>query len=252
MNKVILITGATGAIGSALAKHYAKLSPHLILQGRDQDKLNKISLQCSNLGANISTIAIDLRDIPQLQTWITNLPSQQTPDLIIVNAGMNSNIGPSNEGEKWEDIDSLLDLNIKSSFALIDAALPAMRQRGSGQIAIISSLAAYYGLAITPSYCASKAALKTYGEALRGWLAKENIKVNVIMPGYVKSNMCQQMPGPKPFLWTPEKAAKFIAKGLQNNKPRISFPFPLNLGTWFLSVLPASWSQWILTLLHYN
>ena len=180
------------------------------------------------------------------------MTSNKTFDLVIVNAGMNINIGDSNKGEQWKDIESLLDLNIKASFALIDAVLPSMRQQGHGQIAIVSSLAAYYGLPLTPSYCASKAALKTYGEALRGWLAKEGVKINVIMPGYVQSDMCQAMPGPKPFLWSPEKAATVIAKGLQKNKARISFPFPLNLGTWFLSVLPPAWSQWILINLSYG
>jgi len=248
----ILITGATGAIGNALARQYAKPDVFLVLQGRNETKLKKTASQCKTLGAAVSTVKLDLCDISALQTWITELTINQTPDLVIVNAGMNINLGASNEGEQWEEMESLLDLNIKASFALINAVLPSMRQRGSGQIAIISSLAAYYGLPITPSYCASKAALKTYGEALRGWLAQEGIKINVIMPGYVKSDMCQNMPGPKPFLWSPEKAAKVIVKGLYKNKSRISFPFPLNLGTWFLSVLPPSWSQWTLKVLNYG
>jgi short-subunit dehydrogenase len=114
-----------------------------------------------------------------------------------------------------------------------------MRMRGRGQIALVSSLAAYFGLPVTPAYCASKAGLKAYGEALRGWLAPQGVKVNVIMPGYVKSPMCDDMPGPKPFLWSPERAAKTIQRGLARDKARISFPFPLNWGTWWLAVLPA-------------
>jgi hypothetical protein len=113
-----------------------------------------------------------------------------------------------------------------------------MRARRSGQLALISSLAAYYGLPVTPSYCASKAALKAYGEAIRGWLASEGVRVSVVMPGYVESQMCREMPGPKPFLWSAERAAQHIRLGLARNRARISFPFPLNLGTWLLAVLP--------------
>lgn len=60
------------------------------------------------------------------------------------------------------------------------------------------------------------------------------------------------MPGPKPFLWSAERAARTIRTGLERNKARISFPFPLNLGTWFLAVLPAGVSIKILSWLGYG
>jgi short-subunit dehydrogenase len=127
-----------------------------------------------------------------------------------------------------------------------------MQQRGSGQIALMSSLAGYYGLPVTPSYCASKAAIKAYGEAIRGAVARYGVKVSVIMPGYVQSEMCAAMPGPKLFLWTADKAARVIAQRLQKNPARISFPFPLDFGTWLLAVMPASWSQYFVNLLGYG
>ena len=108
------------------------------------------------------------------------------------------------------------------------------------------------GLPVTPSYCASKAAIKAYGEALRGWLKKEGIGISVIMPGYVDSVMCREMPGPKPFLMQPPRAAALIRQGLARNKARISFPFPLNFGTWWLAVLPAAISVWIVGLMGYS
>jgi short-subunit dehydrogenase len=251
-HSVIFITGATGAIGGALAQHYAQAGVHLILQGRDENLLNVLAANCLGKGASVSTLLMDLRDIPALQQALADIAIQQLPDLVIANAGMNNHAGANQRDEDWQDIEALLDLNIKSTFALVNSLIPAMRQRGSGQIALMSSLAAYYGLPVTPSYCASKAAIKTYGEALRGGLAREGIKINVIMPGYVKSAMCDAMPGPKLFLWTPEKAARVIANGLTKNQPRISFPFPLNLGTWLLSVLPPAFSERILRWLNYG
>ena len=132
--------------------------------------------------------------------------------------------------------------------ALYDCSNPPpatgmMRERKCGQIALFSSLAGYFGLPVTPSYCASKAAIKAYGEALRGGAAVDGVEVNVVMPGFVESLMCDEMPGAKPMLWTAEKAARFIRRGLERNHARISFPFPLNLGCWYLSVAPASIAQ---------
>jgi len=248
----ILITGATGAIGCALAGYYAKPGVHLVLQGRNTETLAKIADTCKAQGAEVSTRAMDLRDIPALQQWLAEISATRLPDLVIANAGMNTNNGTGRKGEDWQDIEALLDLNVKSTIALVNGLVPAMRRRGRGQLALLSSLAAFYGLPVTPSYCASKAAIKAYGEAMRGWLARDGVHVNVVMPGYVKSDMCAAMPGPKPFLMTPERAARIIAEGLAKNRARISFPFPLNIGTWLLAVLPAALSLKFLRLLNYG
>jgi len=248
----LLITGATGAIGSALAKAYAMPGTILILQGRNRNKLQELSLVCETAGAQVYKYEIDVRDIAAQKKWILEIDKQTPLDLVIANAGVNINTGADAAGESWEEVEILLNTNLYSTIALVHAVLPGMRERGSGQIALMSSLAAHFGLPITPSYCASKAALKSYGEALRGWLAPKGIMVNVIMPGYVESPMCQNMAGPKPFLLTPEKAAQIIKHGLEKNKPRISFPFPLNLGTWLLSVLPPVIAQRILIWMNYR
>ncbi|WP_019865439.1 SDR family NAD(P)-dependent oxidoreductase [Methylovulum miyakonense] len=248
----ILVTGATGAIGGALARHYAKPGICLILQGRNAAALDGIARACTEAGASVSTQVMDLRDIAGLQQWLAELSIKQLPDLVIANAGININHGSGRRGEQWPEMEALLDLNVKSTLALANALVPAMRQRRSGQIALVSSLAAYYGLPVTPSYSASKAAIKAYGEGMRGWLERDNVQINVVMPGYIQSDMANAMPGPKPFLWAPDRAARVIAQGLAKNQARISFPFPLNFGTWFLAVLPAQFSQRILALIGYK
>lgn len=248
----ILITGATGAIGGALAEAYAAPGVELHLHGRNEAKLAAVAARCTTLGATVLTERFDVRDTAALRAWLGAVCATQALDLVVVNAGMNTDIGPAGAGEPWDEVEALLDINLKASMAMVHAVLPAMRRRGSGQIALVSSLAGYFGLPVTPAYCASKAGIKAYGEALRGWLAPEGIRVNVIMPGYVESPMCEAMPGPKPFLWQPARAARFIRRGLARDRARISFPFPLNLGTWFLAVLPAAVSLRILSLLGYR
>lgn len=248
----ILITGASGSIGRALALEYAQPGRTLILQGRRADRLRELAEACSSCGAQVLIQELDLRDRQQLRSWLAGLCETEPLDLVIFNAGLNTNIGPAGEGERWEDVEQLIEVNLLAAMTTVDAVLPAMRRYGRGQLALMSSLAGYFGLPVTPSYSASKAALKAYGESLRGWLGPEGIRVSVVMPGYVESPMCRAMPGPKPFLWPPEKAARCIRRGLERNRARITFPFPLNLGTWFLAVLPAGCSTKIARWLGYG
>lgn len=247
--RAVLITGATSAIGSALARAYAAPGVVLNLHGRKRAVLDAVAQECRARGAEVQTFVLDLRESEALETWLRGLGAL---DLVIVNAGMNTHVGEHGEPEAWDEVEALVEVNLKAAMRIVHAVLPAMRARGTGQIALMSSLAAYFGLPVTPTYCATKAGLKAYGEALRGWLSPEGIRVNVVMPGYVRSPMCDAMPGPKPFLWTPERAARAIQRGLLRDHARISFPFPLNWGTWWLAVLPAAVSTRIVRWLGYG
>ncbi|KDD53136.1 KR domain protein [Bordetella bronchiseptica OSU553] len=248
----VLLTGASGEIGRALALEYAAPGVRLILQGRRLERLDELAGLCRERGATISVAAFDIRATERLLAWLEEVNATHPPDLAIVNAGVNIDIGPDRAGERWDDVCMLMDTNLRAAQATVHGLLPAMRARGQGQIALMSSLAAWRGLPDTPSYSASKAAVKAYGEALRDWLAPQGVRVNVIMPGYVASPMCAAMPGPKPFLWPPGKAARAIRRGLAANRARISFPFPLNLGCWFLGLAHPAVSSRLLRWLGYG
>jgi short-subunit dehydrogenase len=118
--------------------------------------------------------------------------------------------------------------------------IPAMRQRRRGQLALMSSLAALRGLPYSPAYCASKAALKAYGEALRVWLHPDGIEVTVVLPGFVDTPLASHVAGPKPFQMTPQRAARIIRRRLRRGPARIAFPMFLHAGMRLLSGLPAN------------
>ncbi|WP_434986124.1 SDR family NAD(P)-dependent oxidoreductase [Vreelandella zhaodongensis] len=243
--RCVLITGATGAIGGALAHAYATPNTHLVLHGRNRQSLEELAGACHKKGAQVLLSSASLTDTTELNTWLDTLCAEHLPDIVIANAGINTH--PSDQTlEPWDDVQALLDINLKAPIAMAQRLVPAMQTRGSGQLVFISSLAGWHGLPTTPSYSASKAGIKAYGEGLRGLLAPHGIGVTVVMPGYVTSPMCNAMPGPKPWEWSPERAAKAIQRGITANRARISFPFPLNFGSWWLAVLPASISQWLI------
>ena len=241
----VLITGATGGIGAALARVYAENGRTLLLHGRDAARLASLTRDCEARGAAVHGVNFDLRDAEAAIAALRSLSTQYVIDLAIVNAGVSSAIGKGTEAECWDIAKAVLAVNLDGSIATFAGVLPEMRRRRGGQIAIVSSLAAYCGLPVTPIYCASKAALKVYGEAMRGWLAPQGIAVNVVMPGFVRTPMSDRFPGAKPFLMEPERAATLIRRGLERNRARIAFPGRLAFAMWFLSVLPAKVSQWM-------
>ncbi|MBB3142641.1 SDR family NAD(P)-dependent oxidoreductase [Halomonas organivorans] len=248
-DRTLLITGATGAIGSALARHYATPGTHLILHGRRLERLGSLGDECRAAGAAVTLGDADLTDDEALAHWLDGLP---LPDMVIANAGQNTHAAKGQPMEDWDASRRLLDINLLSPMAMAHHLAPRMIERGSGHLVFLSSLAAWHGLPLTPSYSASKAGIKAYAEGLRGWLAPRGVDVSVIMPGYVSSAMCDAMPGPKPWKMTPERAATRIARGIAARRARVSFPFPLNWGCWWLAVLPAGISQRLLKLAGYG
>jgi short-subunit dehydrogenase len=248
----IIITGASAGIGFALAQRYAKPDVTLGLIGRNPEKLANIANLCQQQGANVVTAALDVTDSQALKDWLLDFDKHNPVDLLIANAGVTSIMPDNGEIESWDAVQQVLDVNIYGVFNSLYPLLEPMRQRRKGQIAIISSLAAFQGMPISPAYCASKAAVKAYGEALRGWLKPAGVKVNVVCPGFVKSELSDQFPKPKLLIMSAEKAAGIIQQGLAKNKALISFPFPLDVGMKLLALLPASFVDWIFNTLNYG
>ena len=239
--RLILITGATGAIGGELARRYAAAGTELVLHGRRLEVLEALAQECQAKGASVRLSQVALDDDPARGAWLDALP--RAPDLVLLCAGMNHGVTHACDGEDGVQARALLELNLRIPIDMARHLAPTMQARGSGQLVFISSLAAWFGLPVTPTYSASKAGIKAYGEALRGLLAADGVGVTVVMPGYVESSMARAMPGPKPFLVGPERAAKRIQAGVAANRARVSFPWPLALGTQCLALLPPCLSE---------
>ncbi len=233
--KNILISGGGSGIGKSLALCYAKKEVNLFLCGRNLEKLEKAQKLCQKLGANVIIKSIDVRDNRIVKNWINEINKNFNIDLIIANAGISA--GTAIDSESFKQVKEIFDTNIYGVINLIQPLIERMKERRSGQIAIISSLAGFRGLPSSPAYSASKAAVRVYGEALRGHLKKFNIKVNVVCPGYVKTAMTDKNEFPMPFIISSEKCANIIKKGLAKNKSRIAFPWPFYLLVWLLTLL---------------
>lgn len=250
--KHVVITGVTGGLGSAIAKTYAEKGVHLSLLGRKMDELNSIAVTCQRLGATASCYHADVTETDNLITLLNIIDDEKVVDLIVANAGIVNFLSQKNSEETWNEIRKLLAVNLSGAIATISPFIDRMKKRKGGQIALISSISAYHGMEVMPSYCASKAGLKAYGEALRALLCKDGVKVSVVLPGFIKSNMSNQFLCSKPFLITADKAASIIKSGLEKNKPRIIFPFFMSIGMKLLTLLPCDFSNFILRMLGYK
>lgn len=236
----VLITGASRGIGQQLAYQYAMFQCHLILIARDPQLLKITADKCEALGARTTCKAIDVRDAVALRTFIMDIDNTYPIDLCIANAGVSSTLQSHWQPEKDEDIENVLLTNVHGTFNTIQPLIKKMIARKQGQLAIVSSIAGFRGLPQSPSYSASKAAIRIYGQSLRAWLSRYDVKVNVICPGFVKTDMSDPLTGPKPFLLTSEQAAKKIKRGLEKNKPSITFPWQLNWMSQLAYISPSN------------
>ncbi|MBL8629046.1 MAG: SDR family NAD(P)-dependent oxidoreductase [Rhodospirillaceae bacterium] len=232
----ILITGASSGIGEALALHYAAPGMVLSLLGRDQTRTHDVAARCRAKGAAVVPATIDVQNEAGMTAWMLERDAATPLDLVIANAGVSAGSGAA--GETPEQTRQIFSINVNGLFNTVLPIMAPMQNRKHGQIALMASIAGFRGLPSAPAYCASKAAIKVWGEALRGGLARDNVKVSVICPGFVVSGISKRNRFPMPFLMSAERAAQIIADGLQANRGRIAFPWPMAFMAWIMTTLP--------------
>ncbi len=232
----IVITGGSSGLGAALARAYAAPGVRLALTGRDAGRLAAVAEDCAARGADVRSDAIDVLEGERLAAWIGACDAAAPLDLLIANAGISAGTGGG--GEDGAQARRIMAVNVDGVLNSVLPALPLMQARRRGQIAIMSSLAAFRGFPGAPAYCASKAAIRVWGEALRGHVAGEGIAVSVVCPGYVKTPMTAVNRFPMPMLMESDKAAQFIRRGLARNRARIAFPWPMYALVRLIAALP--------------
>lgn len=232
----ILITGASSGLGAALAEAYAAEGVSLALSGRDEGRLTAVADRCRTRGAQVSAEALDVTDRTATAAWVQAAEAEAPLDLVIANAGRSGGTGGGEEPE--DQARDIFAVNLLGVMNTVQPVLPAFRQRRAGQIAVMASLAGFRGFPGAPAYCASKAAVKVWGESLRGWLAADGVRVSVICPGYVRTPMTAVNRFPMPFLMDADRAARIIVRGLARNRGRIAFPWPMVFGAWLAGALP--------------
>jgi len=235
--RCIVITGASSGIGEALALDYAAPGIALGLSGRDGGRLSKIAQACRARGAAVRADTVDATDRAAMAKWLAAFDEAHPVDLLIANAGVSlSQNDPALEA--FDTVRRTMAINFDGVLNTVEPLVGRMAARRQGQIGLMSSLAGFYGRPVSASYSASKAAVRVWGESIRFPLAKDNVGVSVICPGYVESRMSDGLTGAKPFLMRASRASQIIRRGLAHNHARIAFPLPLKAAVWLDNLLP--------------
>lgn len=246
----ILITGASSGLGEALALAYAAPGVSLALTGRDAARLEAVARACRDAGASVVAETVDATDEPGMKAFIEKAHAERPLDLVIANAGISAGTGKGTESQ--EQSQRVMRINVDGVVNTVAPAVALMRGKPAagagprGQVAIMSSLASFRGFPGAPAYCASKAAVRVWGEALRGELHQFGIEVAVICPGYVRTPLTATNRFRMPFLMDADRAARIMRRGLERDRGRIAYPLPMYLLVRFLLTLPMPLSDRLL------
>jgi hypothetical protein len=188
MNKIVLITGATSGIGLGCAKKFAENGDKVILTGRNEHRLAEIRKELTEKGAEVLTLAFDVRDREKAKKYINNLPEEwKRIDVLVNNAGLALGLEPEFEGD-LDDWETMIDTNIKGLLTMTRLVVPGMVERNSGHIINVGSVAGDAAYAGGNVYCATKAAVKALTDGLRIDVANTAIRVTNLKPGLVETN----------------------------------------------------------------
>ncbi len=190
--KVALVTGASSGIGAATAKLLAKNGARVVLVARREDRLQQITTEIEDAGGRAISVVADVADEAQVKNAFDRAQQEfGRLDIAVNNAGLML-WGPILNANT-EDWRRMINLNVLGLMYCTHAALPLMKQNGSGHIVNVSSVAGRTAREGVGAYNASKWAVGGFSESLRQEARKLNIRVTIIEPGVVDTELTQHM-----------------------------------------------------------
>ena len=182
----ILITGGGSGIGRALAEAFHKLGNKVIVAGRRKDALDAVT--AANPG--IKSAVLDVQNPSQLQTFAANV-GKQYPSLnvLINNAGIMKVENLQEPSANFADAEAIVATNLLAPMRLTAALLPLLKKQNHATVMTVSSGLAFLPLAMTPTYCATKAAIHSYTQSLRYQLEDTTVEVLELVPPYVATEL---------------------------------------------------------------
>ena len=199
-NKVAIVTGASKGIGEAMARGLAEFGAKVVISSRKQEAIDAVAESFKNDGLEAIAIAANMGNVEEAHALVDQtVDAYGGIDIIINNAAANPVFGPIQNTEE-RAFDKILDVNLKGPFELCKKAYPILKQRGGGSIMHISSIGG-----LTPErgigiYSVSKAGLINLTKAMAQDWGVDNIRVNAICPGLIKTKFSEALWGNEPIL----------------------------------------------------
>ena len=191
-NKIIWITGASSGIGEALAYESIANGAKIVLSARREEELKRVASNCKTAAENILILPLDLENTSNIQEKVDLVKKKfGRIDVLINNSGMGHRTKAVNTSTEIDR--RVMEVNFFGTINLTKAVAREMQEQKNGKIVVISSIMGKYGLPLYSTYSASKHALYGYFESLRQELYKDNVKVLIVRPGFINTDVSTKL-----------------------------------------------------------
>ena len=234
MSKNVWITGASSGIGKALAIKFAKEGWQVAASARRENLLKDLN----SLDPNIHSFPLDVKNEEETKNTFHNIVEKlKAIDISVFCTGIHD---PDSEKKlSSEKIREIMETNFFGTLNCIMAVNTYFREKKSGHISIVSSVAGYRGLPAASGYCASKSALTSLAESLYFDFKRHNVRVSLVSPGFIKTPLTDKNKFPMPMIKSPEFAAEKMFIGLtKKNVFEIHFPIAFTMMMKLLKIMP--------------